>query len=81
MRSVTRSLVAESPLRPAPSASDTDDEDEDKDDEDEEPRPYGIAGEPLLFGVNGGARNDGKFESSFWRRRVNAKNGYCRKLS
>lgn len=47
MRSVTRSLVAESLPRPAPSASDTDDEDEDKDDEDEEPRPYGIAREPL----------------------------------
>ena len=47
MRSVTRSLVVESLLRPALSASDTHDEDENKDDEDEEPRPYGIAGEPL----------------------------------
>lgn len=35
MRSVTRSLITESPLRPASSVSDTDDEDDDKEDEDE----------------------------------------------
>lgn len=40
--------------RPASSASDTDDDDDDKEDEDEGPRPYGIAGKPLSFGVNGG---------------------------
>jgi len=47
MRSVTRSLITESPPRPAPSAPDTDDEDVDKEDEDEGSRPYSIAGKPL----------------------------------
>jgi hypothetical protein len=47
LRSVTRSLITESPPRSASSASDTDDEGGDKEDEDEGPRPYSIAGKPL----------------------------------
>ena len=47
MCTVTRSLITESPPRPAPSAADTDDEDDDKEDEDKGPRPYSIAGKLL----------------------------------